>query len=184
MVANRWSEPEHVPFWKYGTCEQSWRDCNCGNPLAGRSCLVLVKACLGARCEAKQQVKRRVQPWRGSGVIMTIRTNPLPQPNPSRVRYMGECFSIPTLSLSEAERRVYHNHAPPGRVALSSLRHDRASDSLHKFISDTAALQVDEIRRFYYALCISRNPAGVCTISITPAARRRATIFSAVAVEI
>ena len=126
----------------------------CGNPLAGRSCLVLVKACLGARCEAKQQVKRRVQPWRGSGVIMTIRTNPLPQPNPSRVRYMGECFSIPTLSLSEAERRVYHNHAPPGRVALSSLRHDRASDSLHKFISDTAALQVDEIRRFYYALCI------------------------------
>ena len=65
----------------------------CGNPLAGRSCLVLVKACLGARCEAKQQVKRRVQPrerlnvgierilpyiepWRGSVVIMNLTSKP------------------------------------------------------------------------------------------------------------
>ncbi|MGM9847332.1 MAG: hypothetical protein ACI31F_05215, partial [Muribaculaceae bacterium] len=32
-----------------------------GTPLAGRSCLVPVKACLGARCEAKQQVKPCVQ---------------------------------------------------------------------------------------------------------------------------
>ena len=38
--------------------------------------------------------------------------------------------SLSQPSLSEAERRVYHNHAPPGRVALSYLRHDRTSGSL------------------------------------------------------
>ena len=76
------------------------------------------------------------EPWRGSVVIMNSQTNLLPRPNPSRVRYMGECFSIPTLSLSEAERRVYHNHAPPGRVVLSYLRHDRTSGSLRRFASD------------------------------------------------
>ena len=72
-------------------------------------------------------------------MIEKVPANPLSQPNPSRVRYMGECFSIPTLSLSEAERRVYHNHAPPGRVALSYLRHDRTSGSLRRFASDFAS---------------------------------------------
>ena len=38
---------------------------------------------------------------------------------------MGECFSIPTLSLSEAERRVYHNWS-----LTEAPHHQRVSDTL------------------------------------------------------
>ena len=52
------------------------------------------------------------EPWRGSGVIMTVHANSLPQPNPSRVRYRGSSQWVTGLSLSEAEPGVYHNCSP------------------------------------------------------------------------
>ena len=54
------SDPAPSAYRRYADGKKPRRGFSYGNPLAGRRCLVLVKARLGARCEAKQQVKRRV----------------------------------------------------------------------------------------------------------------------------
>ena len=129
----------------------------------GASIVVNAGFSVGDTEPGESKANKMYEPWRGSGVIMTVQTNSLPQPNPSRVRYRGSSLWVTGLSLSEAEPGVYHNcspsrtahmcrisetahvqvhstdslhrftthiyhhnHAPPGRVTLLCLRHDRA----------------------------------------------------------
>ena len=97
--------PRHFRWWNPGLLGRFVSDCrklggvnrhqHCiGDTMlmrspGGASIVVNAGFSVGDTEPGESKANKMYEPWRGSGVIMTVQTNSLPQPNPSRVRYRG-----------------------------------------------------------------------------------------------